>query len=51
MTDREFDTMLQFKGGAGIAVLAAWVRELRNEYEQEIKWLKKRIKELEALTK
>ena len=40
MTDRDFDTMLRFKAGAGIAVLAAWVRELRGEYEREIAELK-----------
>lgn len=43
MSDREFDTMLRFKAGAGIAVLAAWVRELRGEYEREINELKSKV--------
>ena len=44
MTDRDFDTILRFKAGAGIAVLAAWVRELRDEYERVISNLKNQLK-------
>lgn len=36
MTERDFETMLRFKAGAGIVTLCQWVRELYVNYEREI---------------
>ena len=36
MTERDFETMLRFKAGAGIVPLCRWVRELRSDYERKV---------------
>ena len=55
MTERDFDTMLRFKAGAGIVPLCQWVRELYVNYEREISELKSQLqscrKEIEDLKK
>lgn len=55
MTERDFETMLRFKAGAGIVTLCQWVRELYVNYEREISDLKRQLqscrKEIEDLKK
>ena len=36
MTERDFETILRFKAGAGIVSLCRWVRELRADYERKV---------------
>lgn len=43
MTERDFETMLRFKAGAGIVPLCRWVRELRADYERKVADASRRI--------